>query len=151
MPIPPHPRKSYTSPFASMKGHHVAMRVPDFAASKRWFVEKLDFRVLHEWPYGDLQLAYLAPPTDDEFHVEIMGGGKPMPKTRYPDLATSLEPEGYHHLCVSVDSVVDTLAEARRRGVTVVAEPFDLQAIGRRLAFIADPWGNLIELSEVLR
>ena len=29
--------------FASMRGHHVALRVPDFEAEKRFFVEKLDF------------------------------------------------------------------------------------------------------------
>ena len=133
-----------------MKPHHVAMRVPDFAASKRWFVEKLDFRVLHEWPYGDLQLAYLAPPTDDEFHVEIMGGGVPLPRAPYSDLGDSLRPEGYHHVCLTVDSVREALEELRRRQVKVVAEPFDIEAISRRLAFIADPWGNLIELSEVL-
>jgi hypothetical protein len=38
----------------------------------------------------------------------------------------------------------------RRRGVAIVGEPFDLEAIGRRLAFFADPWGNLIELAEIL-
>jgi lactoylglutathione lyase/glyoxylase I family protein len=37
-----------------------------------------------------------------------------------------------------------------RRGVAIVGEPFDLEAIGRRLAFFADPWGNLIELAEIL-
>ena len=36
------------------------------------------------------------------------------------------------------------------RGVTIVTEPFVLPAISRRLAFICDPFGNLIELAEVL-
>jgi lactoylglutathione lyase/glyoxylase I family protein len=31
--------------------------------------------------------------------------------------------------------------------VTIVTEPFELPAISRRLAFVADPWGNLIELA----
>jgi len=35
--------------------------------------------------------------------------------------------------------------------VTIVTEPFELQVIHRRrLAFIADPFGNLIELAQVL-
>jgi hypothetical protein len=29
--------------------------------------------------------------------------------------------------------------------------PFELEAIGRHLAFFTDPWGNLIELAQVLR
>lgn len=65
-----------------MKGHHVAVRVPDFEAAKRWYVEKLDFRVIHEWPYGDLKLAYVGPATDDHFYIELLGDGelKPIPK-----------------------------------------------------------------------
>jgi lactoylglutathione lyase/glyoxylase I family protein len=140
------------SPLASMKGHHVAMRVPDFEAAKRWFVEKLDFRVIHEWPYADQHLAYVAPPTDDAFFVELLGDGdpKPIPKPVYSDLGDSLRLAGYHHFCLNVADIEATVAELRRRGVTIVTEPFELPVINRRLAFIADPFGNLIELAQVL-
>jgi catechol 2,3-dioxygenase-like lactoylglutathione lyase family enzyme len=137
--------------FASMRGHHVAVRVPDFEAEKRFFVEKLDFRVVHEWPYADQQLAYLAPPNDDHFYIEILGGGTPGPiaKASYEDLGDSLRYAGLHHACLQVDDVDATVAELRRRGVSIVTEPFDLPVIQRRLAFFADPYGNLFELAEV--
>jgi catechol 2,3-dioxygenase-like lactoylglutathione lyase family enzyme len=146
------PAPNTRSPFASMKGHHVAMRVPDFEVAKRWFVEKLDFRVIHEWPYADLRLAYVAPPTDDTFFVEILGDGapKPIPKPVYSDLGDSLRLAGYHHFCLNVRDIDATVAELRRRDVTIVTEPFELPAINRRLAFLADPFGNLIELAQVL-
>lgn len=150
MPMPPDPPTTPASKFASMKGHHVALRVPDFEASKQWFVEKLDFRVLYEWPFGDQRLAYLSPANDDAFHIEILGGGSPNPKRGYTDLTDSLRDSGYHHFCLEVASVDDTIAEMRRRGVTIVGEPFDLPVISRRLAFFADPWGNLFELAQVL-
>jgi len=57
---------------------------------------------------------------------------------------------GYHHICLSVQNVDDAVAELRRRDVKIVTEPFNLPAINRRLAFFADPWGNLFELAEVL-
>ena len=135
-----------------MKGHHVAMRVPDFEVAKRWFVEKLDFRVIHEWPYADQHLAYVAPPTDDTFFVEILGDGdpKPIPKPVYSDLGDSLRLAGYHHFCLNVRDIDATVAELRRREVTIVTEPFELPVINRRLAFLADPFGNLIELAQVL-
>jgi lactoylglutathione lyase/glyoxylase I family protein len=140
------------SPFASMRGHHVAVRVPDFAASKRWFVEKLDFRVVHEWDYADQHLAYVAPPTDDHFFVEILGDGEPhpIPKPVYDDLGDSLRLAGFHHFCLNVADIDQMVAELKRRSVTIVTEPFELPAIGRRLAFLADPWGNLIELAQLL-
>ena len=144
------PAINANSPFASMKGSHVAIRVPNFEASKKWFIEKLDFRVIHEWPFGDLQLAYLAPATDDNFWVELLAGGNPANQPDYTDLNESLHDAGYHHFCINVDNVDNALAELRKREVTIVEEPFDLEVIGRRLAFFADPWGNLIELAEVL-
>jgi catechol 2,3-dioxygenase-like lactoylglutathione lyase family enzyme len=124
--------------------------VPDFQVSKRWFVEKLDFRVLHEWPFADQHLAYLAPPNDDSFQVELLGDGSPNPQKTYSDLSESLRDAGYHHFCLNVQSVDETLAELRRRGVTIVGEPFNLEAISRRLGFISDPWGNIIEFAEVI-
>ena len=150
MPVTP-PRTNYASPFASMIGNHVAVRVPDLEEAKRWYVEKLDFRVVHEWTFGDLQLAYVAAPTDDAFFLELIGGGSPIPERAYSDLSDSLTAAGYHHLCYMVESVDDTLAELKKRGVKIVNEAFELPEISRRLAFFADPWGNLLELAEVLR
>lgn len=145
------PPKRSSGPLASMTGHHAALRVPDLETSKRWFVEKLDFRVVHEWPYGDLQLAFVAPPADDTFFVEILGGAAPTPRPDYSGFADSFAHAGLHHFCLSVEDVDATITELDRRGVTVVAEPFDLEDIGHRLAFIADPWGNLIEFAQVLQ
>ena len=53
--------------------------------------------------------------------------------------------------------MVTTVAEAetliaaqKKSGVTIVTEPFKLDAISRKLAFFADPSGNLIELAEIV-
>jgi len=55
--MPAHPPQNPASPFASFDGHHVGVRVPDYDAALAWYTEKLDFRVLQEWPFGDLRLA----------------------------------------------------------------------------------------------
>jgi lactoylglutathione lyase/glyoxylase I family protein len=146
------PPVNTNSPFASMKGHHVAVRVPSFEAAIAWYTQKLDFRVVHEWPYTDQKLAYIAPPNDNDFFIEILGDGNPppIPKPVYSDLGDSLRLAGYHHFCINVDDMERTVAELRRRGVEIVTGPFELPVIGRKLAFIADPFGNLIELAQVV-
>jgi glyoxylase I family protein len=146
------PPKNTTSPFADMRGHHVAIRTPSLEEGKDFYVGKLDFRIVAEWDYADEKLAYLVPPGDDSLFVEILGGGDTVPvEVRpYTDLGDSLKYAGLHHFCMHVTSVDDTLAVLRERGVTIVAEPFVLPAISRKLAFFADPFGNLIELSEVV-
>jgi glyoxylase I family protein len=130
------PARNSASPFADMRGHHVAVRTPDLETAKRWYVEKLDFRVVAEWDYADEKLAYIAPPTDDHFYIEILGGGDPSPQDvrPYTDLGNSLNWAGYHHFCLTVTSVDATVETLRSRGVTIVTEPFELPVISRRLA-----------------
>ncbi|MBM6596646.1 VOC family protein [Microvirga pudoricolor] len=146
------PPRNTASTFADMRGHHVAVRTPSLANAKAFYVNKLDFRVVAEWTYADEQLAYLAPPNDDHFYVEVLGGGEPSPTEvrPYTDLGDSLKYAGYHHFCLNVNNVDDTILKLRERGVTIVSEPFVLEAISRKLAFFHDPFGNLIELAEIL-
>jgi glyoxylase I family protein len=146
------PPKNTASPFADVHGHHVAIRATSLEEAKDFYVGKLDFRVVAEWDYEDEKLAYLVPPGDDNLFVEILGGGDILPTEvrPYKDLGDSLKYAGYHHFCLDVQSVDDSLAALRERGVTIVAEPWLVPAISRKLAFICDPFGNLIELSELV-
>ncbi len=68
----------------------------------------------------------------------------------YVDLKDSLCDAGYYHFCLVVDNISKTIDDLRRRGVSIVEEPFDIVEINRRLAFFADPWEKLIELAQVL-
>jgi glyoxylase I family protein len=79
-----------------------------------------------------------------------VGNTLPTEVRPYTDLGDSLKYRGYHHFCLSVARVEQTVAKLRARGVAIIAEPFTLPAISRKLAFFADPFGNLIELAEVL-
>lgn len=141
--------RSPEDPFATARIEHAALRVPDLEASKRWFVEKLDFRVTREWVAGELRYAWLCPAGDDSLHVEIVGGNAPEPNPEFGTLDETLEYSGYHHVSTLVESLDAALEELGRRGVRVVGQPFLIPATQRRVAFIADPWGNLVALAEM--
>jgi lactoylglutathione lyase/glyoxylase I family protein len=134
-----------------MKGHHVALRVADFKASKRWFKKKLDFRVLDEWKdKKGRRLAYLAPANDSAFYIEIIGDGSLNQKPVWTGFKGSFRRAGYHHFCLNVENLDKTIAELERRGVEIVEKPFEVGAIRRRLAFFSDPDHNLIELAQIM-
>lgn len=144
--------ESRSSLFADMRGHHVAIRVPDRDVAIKWYQDKLDWRVVHMWAYGDQQLAFLAPPDDDRFMVELLAGGDPGPHPLppYKDLADSLRYAGYHHFCMAVSDIEATIDELRRRAVNILVEPFQVDEINCKIAFVADPFGNVIELAEAI-
>jgi lactoylglutathione lyase/glyoxylase I family protein len=104
--------------------------------------------VLQTWPYGDLTLAYVMPPNQDDFHLEIHAGPGAAAQTVYGDVDASLAVNGFNHVCLSVDSVDATVDALRERGVDIVHAPVEIDDISARLAFFRDPWGNMFELSE---
>lgn len=148
MPLPPNPPRNTSSPFASTHGHHAAIRYPDFESARAFWVDKLDWRVLHIWPYGDLTLAYVLPPNQDDFHIEILAGPGAADQRQFADVDASLTVAGLNHVCLEVHDVEATLDELRRRDVDIVNEPFDMPDISARLAFFRDPFGNMFELSQ---
>jgi glyoxylase I family protein len=144
------PSKNINSTLADWGHAHVCLRVPDYRSSKQWWGDRLDFRTVIEWELGDMQLGYLSPPADDFAIVELIGNGADAPPVLPTPTDLQLTRSGYHHYCFTVRSVEASIAELKRRGVTIVREPFILDAISRRLAFFSDPDGHLFELSETL-
>jgi glyoxylase I family protein len=132
------------TPLDSLRHDHVALRVSDYTGTVAWYTQKLGFHVDQEWPFGDLQLAYLSRGTAK---IEILGGGDAAPQSRFDDISSSFGSEGLHHFCLAVDDLDGVIEELSRRGVGLIGEPFVVEEIGRRLAFVEDNSGNLIELS----
>jgi len=135
-------------PLASLKINHAAIRVPDFDAAIAWYADRLDFRSKQTVSVAGLSFGFLYPAGDDGFHFELMAGSGAAERPAYKDLHDSYNMSGWHHPGFSVDSVDDVIDELKRRDVTIASEPHDVPAMGLRVAFFADPWGNLFEVIE---
>jgi glyoxylase I family protein len=134
------------SPFASWKVNHAGIRVPDFDEAVAWYTNTLDFRLLRSISIGKLTFGFVSPATDESFSFEILAGPGAADRPPYEDLRDSYNLSGWHHLGIRVDDVDATVEELKRRGVKIISEPHDVAALGLRLAFFADPWGNLLEV-----
>jgi catechol 2,3-dioxygenase-like lactoylglutathione lyase family enzyme len=144
------PPTNPASPFASMKGDHAGVRVPDLEAALTWYREKLDFRFTGSTVAAGLTWAFVAPPNDDGFQIELAAGPGAKNRPGEPNLHDSLELHGWHHVCLRVENVDSTLAELRTRGVDIVGGPMEVTEINRRFAFFVDPWGNVFEITQPL-
>ena len=139
-----------SSPLASLKINHAAIRVPDFDAAVAWYSDKLNFRSKQTVSVAGLSFGFLYPAGDDSFHFELMAGPGAAERPAYKDLHDSYNMSGWHHPGFSVDSVDAVIDELKRRDVTIASEPHDLPTMGLRVAFFADPWGNLFEVIQSL-
>ena len=135
-----------SSPLASLKIKHPAIRVPDFDAAVVWYADKLDFRLKQTVSVAGLSFGFLYPAGYDSFHFELMAGPGAAERPAYQDLHDSYNMSGWHHPGFSVDSVDAVIDELKRRDVTIASEPHDVSAMGLRVAFFADPWSNLFEV-----
>ena len=118
--------------------HHVAMRVKDFDASLKFYVDGLGFVVAHTWGQGDKRAAMLD--TGDGNCLEVFAGGTAEPK-----------PEGaVLHMAFRTTDCDKAIAAARAAGAEITVEPKDVQIASVpvtkvRLAFCKGPDGEVIE------
>jgi catechol 2,3-dioxygenase-like lactoylglutathione lyase family enzyme len=138
-----------SSPFASWKIDHAGIRVPDFEEALAWYTKMLDFRLIRTVSIGPLTFGFFSPAGNDSFSIEIMAGPGAASRPPYDDLHASYNLSGWHHLGMRVDNVDDAIDQLKRRGVKIVSEPHDVLVLGLRLAFFADPWGNLFEVTQL--
>ncbi len=83
--------------------------------------------------------------------IELVGGPvenkRPLPEN-IPDI---MKLAGWHHICLQVRNVEECMSDLRRRGVKILIDVFDgPPGLGiEKVAFIADPWGNVYELLQL--
>lgn len=138
------------SPLATITADHVFIGVDNYDVMKRWYIEKLDFNVDKEWTVDELpgmKLAYLC---KGNFRLELIGDDQG-PRTSVPvDFVEHLKSKGFQHLAFRVDSVDAVMAELTRRGIDTFVPAASYENVGRRVSFIKDPEGNVIEFVQDL-
>ena len=138
------PDRHVEGKFSQLKAGHIAIRTHRYNAVIAWYKEKLDFRLIREWEVGELQLAFIAPPNDDTFMIEILGVKKEVKQD------SSKASYGYDHICFNVADLEKIINELKSRDLAILRS-FSVPAIGKRSAFISDPFGNSIEFCQDLK
>lgn len=137
------------------KVDHLAIAVLDFDGVLSWYCDRLGFSVRQRWHQIQTgrKLAYLVHGATVVELIEADAGAEAhsLPATPAGYFAAT----GYNHVCFAVEDVELALMALRERGVETFAPPEE-RALGtsgwlRRIAFVRDPEGNLIELAEPMR
>jgi catechol 2,3-dioxygenase-like lactoylglutathione lyase family enzyme len=119
-----------------MRAHHIAIYTRDLARLEAFYTQVLGFAVARRWEQAGI--------------VFVDAGGLWIELTRQdaPDdgsLPRALDQGvGLNHFALQVDSVDAAFRELVGKGVRALAAPSDYENV--RVAFLADPDGNVLEL-----
>lgn len=117
----------------------------DLPAALTFYCDLLGFSVSYRFPPGD---------ATEFVALGFPGGGLALAATVDGQVGAHGRPvharAGHQfELCVYTDDVDSAVAELRRRGVAVLAEPAD-QPWGERMAYVADPDGHPVMITAPL-
>jgi catechol 2,3-dioxygenase-like lactoylglutathione lyase family enzyme len=124
--------------------HHLAITTGRFALLREFYVETLGLPVVGGFPDHDIVFMQAGGST-----IELIGDEHSAGCALESDRAGR---SGWHHLAFEVGDVDAAFAELVDRGVAVHSPPesFPAAAPTMRIAFLADPDGNLVELVQPL-
>jgi catechol 2,3-dioxygenase-like lactoylglutathione lyase family enzyme len=135
-------------PFSTGVIHHFALRVADVKAGKKWLTTMLGFHLEREFQAAGRNFVFLSPGGAKAPVIELIGGPMESERQLPENIPDALKLAGWHHICLQVRNVERSVSELRRRGVRILLDATDgSPEIGvQKVAFIADPWGNIYEL-----
>lgn len=133
-------------PLHQIRAEHVMISTGDYDGTVAWYQSVLGFEVVHQWTVPDLpglKLGYMA---RNGFVIEVVETPSDQANQSRPGtLAEALNDRGFGHLAFLVADV-DAVHEALvGKGVDVLVPPTSFPDSGRRLTFVFDNNGNLLE------
>ena len=126
---------------------HVGLNVADLAAAQEWYsaafgyVTELAARV----DAIDLDIVMLAHPTHGD-RLELLHRAGSRAGARAVDPAEAALTHGFGHIAFDVEDLDRTFDRLLGLGARAVMAPQPSPEPGVRMAFVADPEGNLVEL-----
>lgn len=132
---------------------HVLIVTTKFDELTAWYIDVLGFAFEDRWTAPDvvpgLQLSYLIHPGGAR--LEIAGNATATrPDRPAVQLTEDFAYAGFRHVCFAMPDIDAAFNRAKAAGAKVLAEPFDYPRLGRRLAFLQDPDGNVVEFTAPL-
>jgi len=124
--------------------HHVAISCKDMAKTERFYSDHFGFRRARVIPLGDTQIIFLR---SGDFYLELFAAEGDAPAS--PAGGDGPHYPGWRHIAFRVDSVDAKLAEMGDDAVVTLGPlDFDDFIPGWRTVWVADPDGNIIEISQ---
>ena len=126
---------------------HIGLSVADLDAQADWYSRALGLEQLEPGgiPAVGLRVVFLVDP-EHKWALELLNRPGSQPKPRATSAPEHVLSQGYGHICLRVDDVDALYGRLIAAGATSIMEPGESPVSGVRMAFVADPEGNFIEM-----
>ena len=121
-----------------MRAHHIAIYTRDLARLEAFYTQVLGFPVMRRWDAPGIVFV-----DDGGLWIELTRQDAPDDGTLPRALDQGV---GLNHFALQVDNVDEAFHELAGKGVCALAAPANYENV--RVAFLADPDGNVLELIE---
>jgi glyoxylase I family protein len=127
-----------------MSFSHIGVTCKDPIAVERFYTKYFGFKRARVIPLGDAQIVFIK---SGNMYLELFGTPEERP-TPAPDKDGYNYP-GWRHIAFQVDSVDEKLAEMGT-DAKITLGPFDFNDFipGWRTVWVADPEGNIVEITQ---
>ncbi|XVX19784.1 VOC family protein [Actinomycetota bacterium] len=125
---------------------HVGLNVADLPTMTQWYAAVLGMSVEFEFELPEVEFAGVMLRSERGYRIELLtraGSVAGMQPSSPVDAALT---RGFGHLCLDVPEVDPAYAALIAAGATDRMDPRPSPEPGVRMAYVADPEGNLIEL-----
>jgi glyoxylase I family protein len=119
--------------------HHIAIICSDYARSKAFYCDTLEFTIIAEEFRQERQSYKLDLKVDEHTQIELFSFPNAPARPSYP------EAQGLRHLAFKVLDVTETKKKLEEKGVCVEEIRMD-ETTGKNFTFFADPDGLPIEI-----
>lgn len=126
---------------------HVGITVTpeDLDATIAWYARNLGFTVDERFEAHGTTFVFL---TAGDVKIELLAGASDRGAAPADDILTSMRTSRLHHFCLAVADLDAALSRLLELDVPLIGGPMEIPATGRRIAFVTDNVGTIIELSD---
>lgn len=125
---------------------HVGITVTqeDLDATIAWYSRNLGFTVEQRFEAHGRTFVFL---TAGDVKIELLAGASDRGAAPTDNVLTSMATSRLHHFCLAVADLDAAVSRLLELDVPLIGGPMEIPATGRRIAFVTDNVGTIIELS----
>ncbi|SHH28687.1 Catechol 2,3-dioxygenase [Jatrophihabitans endophyticus] len=129
-----------------MRLDHVGLSVADLPAMTTWYVRALELQVEFEFALDGVDFRGAMLRSADGWRLELLHRPEGRPGLQAANPVEAALTHGFGHIALDVAVVDDAYDALLDAGATDRMSPRPSPEPGVRMAFVADPEGNLVEL-----